>query len=85
MDEIKPIDDAFHCFFQENFPEFLARSEWFREIGESHYPPNQKNGPTVNSQEVWRLPETYDIPQLEPSLEMSHWMVSTLNEYRARS
>jgi hypothetical protein len=84
-DESKPIDDAFACFSQENFPEFLARSEWFRKFGENHYPPHQKYGPTLNSKEVWRVPELYDTPQLEPSLEMSHWMVSTLNNYRARS
>jgi hypothetical protein len=85
LEESKPIDDAFNCFSEENFPEFLARSEWFRKFGENHYPQNQKNGPTLNSKEVWRVPEIYDIPQLEPSLEMSHWMVSTLNNYRARS
>jgi hypothetical protein len=85
LEESKPIDEALYCFSEKNFPEFLARSEWFRKFGEKHYPLNQKNGPTLNNKEVWRVPETYDIPQLEPSLEMSHWMVSTLNNYRARS
>lgn len=85
FDESKPIDEAFECFSEENFLEFLARSEWYRKFGENHFPPHQKKRPTLNSQEVWRVPETYDIPLLEPSLEMSPWVISTLESYQARS
>lgn len=84
LEESKPMDEAFECFSEAHFREFLTRAEWFRRFGESHYPPRQKYGPTLNSQDVWRVPETYDIPVVEPSLEMSPWMIRTLKSYKAR-
>lgn len=83
MEGSAPVSEAFSCFSETQFPEFLALADWFRKFGDKHKSPNQKYGYTLK--DAWRVPNSYPLPELRVSLDMPSWINDELDSYKPKS
>ena len=62
----KSEEEAVAMLSQENIPEFIGISEWFRKFGEGCYPRNSKPQPILEPSIMWKPQPEYHVLDITP-------------------